>query len=276
MDGTVVVDVVVVVVGRVGRRPLVVVVVGATVVIVEAVVGAGTVGVVAPGPVVAVEGLVVVVPLAVVAVVPCFALEAATAGLTDVDVAAEGAVVDVDVGAGGWLDEVTPVGPGVEPLSWGTVVLWAAAATGGCFGAGPFVATPAISATATVSPRTTTPTRTQRSLVQSPLRLSTGRPPSQSGRDRRPTAERRRSTGCRVTRGLARRGCPTGANAPSMATVSLGMSWVGTMIRTGQPLTITSRAVAGRPSGVWPAPRTTVSPPMTDHGHARSAMGSSA
>ena len=138
------------------------------------------------------------------------------------------------------------------------------------------MATPAIDATATVTPRTTATTSAERILVAPAFWRNTGRARTRSPAYRRPASERRWIEDSLLTLRLARRGWPTGANAPNMAIVSLVRSWLGTRTRTGQPLTITSRAVAMRPSGVLPAPRTTSRPPITGQGHTRSTLGSSA
>ncbi len=185
------------------------------------------------------------------AVVP---LDAATAGVTG---------AEEELVPGAWLEDVPPGWS--DPDGWGAVVLWAGSASEVVVVA--LVATPAIDATTTVTTRTTATTSAERRRVEATLRRKAGRARSRSSANRRLASANRRSAGSRVTRRLARRGWPTGANAPSMATVSLGSSWLGTRIRTGQPLTITSSAVAGRPSGVLPAPRTTARPPMTGHDH---------
>jgi len=186
------------------------------------------------------------------AVVP---LDAATAGVT-------GAAEELVPGA--WLEDVSPGWS--DPEECGAVVLWAGSASEVVVVVA-LVATPAIEATTTVTTRTTPTTRAERRRVEAAPRRKAGRARSRSPAYRRLASANRRSAGSRVTRRLALRGWPTGANAPSMATVSLGSSWLGTRIRTGQPLTITSSAVAGRPSGVLPAPRTTARPPITGHDH---------
>jgi hypothetical protein len=138
------------------------------------------------------------------------------------------------------------------------------------------VATPAIAATATVTPSTTATTSAERSLVEAVLRAKTGRAGSRLPAYRRPESEKRWNQLSCVTRRLARRGWPTGANAPSIAMVSFGKSTVGTRTWTGHPLTITSNEVAALPSGVLPEPRTILSPPIATQDHWRSTLGSSA
>jgi hypothetical protein len=137
------------------------------------------------------------------------------------------------------------------------------------------VATPAMDATTTVATNTRATITAERTRVELWFRRKAG-------------AARRRAPSCplpevasdngaaRLTWRPALRGWPSGANAPSMASVSLGRSSVGTSTRTGHPLTSNANSVPERPSGVLPALRTTSSPPISSHGHRRSTVGSAA
>jgi hypothetical protein len=227
---------------------------------------------------VATAALVVVVVLVVVAFLVDF-LEDFLAGALVVEVApavtwapaaaTAGGVVIADEVAGTWADGLSPVA-GTDPVPFVVVGLRAATFTGP--GACALVATPAMDATATVTARTRPTTRAERNRVEAALKRKAGRARRRSPVMRRPASVNRRKAGSRFTRRLARRGWPTGANAPSMAIVSFGRSWVGMRTRTGQPLTITSRAVAGRPSGVLPTPRTTSRPPIVSQDQSRSTL----
>ena len=241
------------VVDRGGR---VVVVVGARVVVGEPP-EVGGLPVVGALPVVPEGELLVEVPAAAVVglAVPAFFFERFDPGLVDVvtpavgllDAASAGVTgADEELVPGAWLEDVSPGWS--DPDGWGAVVPWAGSASDVVVVVA-LVATPAIDATTTVTTRTTATTSAERSRVEAALRRKAGRARSRSPAYRRLASENRRSAGSRVTRRLARRGWPTGAKAPSMAMVSVGSSWLGTSIRTGQPLTITSNAVAGSPVG---------------------------
>jgi hypothetical protein len=286
--------VVVVVVGL-GALVVVVVGLGALVVVVVGL-GALVVVVVALTTVVVVAGLVVVVPRVVVEVVGLVVavVEEPPAGRPVVDLVvsaflapalrppveaatAGGAEVGADEEEPGtWPEGVAPVGAGAEPVSGGAVVPCPVEASGEVVVVvWALVATPAIEATTTVTTRTTPTTRAERSRVEAALRRKTGRALERVPAKWPPASERRRSKVSRFTLGLERKGWPTGAKAPSISMVSLVRSWLGTRTRTGQPLTITSSAVAGCPSGVLPAPRTTSRPPIACQDHCRSTLGSS-
>jgi len=267
-----------------GLCTLVVVVVGATVEVVAFVVVGEAFVVVGEGPPVFV-GLVVVVSLVVDEAL------VATLGLVVVeDLCAADVVVtawppfapappaatagSVEVGGkvpGGWVVEDAWLVVGAN----GAVpdrpeALWSTPAGGDAL-----VATPAIDAATTVATSTRDTTSTERSPDALGLRRNTGTPRRLDLPWRRPGPGRAPNAVPRLTRRLTLRGWPRGAKAPSMATVSFERSSVGTSRRTGQPLTISSSNVAGRPSGVRPTLRTTSSPPMASHGHRRSTVGSS-
>ncbi len=278
----------------VGLGALVVVVVGLGALVVV-VVGALVVVVVAFTAVVVVAGLVVVVPLVVAVVGLVVAVvEDPPAGRPVVDpvvsdvltpavrplveaATAGGTEVGADDEPGTWPEGLAPVGSGTESVSCGAVVPCPEAASGGVVVVvWALVATPAIEATTTVTTRTTPTTSAERTRVEAALRRKTGRARNRAPANWRPASAKRRREDSRFTLGLARKGWPTGAKAPSISMVSLVRSWVGTRTRTGQPLTITSSAEAGRPSGVLPAPRTTSRPPIACQDHCRSTLGSSA
>ena len=214
----------------VGLGALVVVVVGLGALVV--VVVALTADVVVPGWVVAVPPVVVVVGLVVAVVedtpapgrrivVPdvrdalkpavLLLLEAATAGATE---------VGADDEPGTWPEAVSTVGSGTELVPWGAVVPWPEPASAVVVVVWALVATPAIEATTTATTRTTPMTSAERSRVAPALSRDTGRARNRVAANWRLASERRRREDSRLTLGLARRGWPTGAKAPSISIVS--------------------------------------------------------
>ena len=283
--------------GRVTRvvggclRTLVVVVVGATVVVGDepavvgedpAVVGeepAAVAGLVVAVGLVVEEDLVVVLGFVVdedfTDVVVAFPWAAAVVPVPPPAATAGEFEVDGDV-FGAWLVEeawlvVDPTGKESDP----SPAAWSVPTEGGAL-----VATPAIDAATTVATSTRATTSAERRPDALGLRRKTGAPRRRPRRRERtcplPAAAKRPNAVARLTRRLTLRGWPRGANAPSMATVWLGRSSLGTSTRTGHPLTTSSSSVPGRPSGVRPALRTTSRPPIASHGHRRSTVGSSA